>query len=236
MSTYPPYPHTCVPLRNPTFLPTMIWTTKVVGKTTKRSKFLRGRPDLIVWSADKNLGPVLTTKHKYATRVLTEHLSNPSVYQRLSPTEGESSLSHIVSLICLLYDTWYPPPVCGPKHPTQNTSYVVSPKPPSWSTSTSPPRYISPRVKPAQLSAWAAPFYMSWAAGRIHNSSPWLTYFLLCSAIPAIFSTNSPGSLPSLLPPACYPLTLFQCTQTLIQNMHLQPSHPYLTLTTNSFP
>lgn len=62
-------------------------------------RFLKSRPDLVVWNTDKNLGPAVSTRLQYYTLIHRDHLSDTGTYRELTPTAAHNRLKAICRLV-----------------------------------------------------------------------------------------------------------------------------------------
>ena len=59
-------------------------------------RFLKNRPDLLVWPTDKNLGPIVTTKQHYVELIIRDHLSDTKTYKKLHITLAQMHIRYNV--------------------------------------------------------------------------------------------------------------------------------------------
>ena len=59
----------------------------------------RNNTDFIVFPTDKNLGPAILERSIYVRRVLDDHLSDPTIYQRLTEEEASRSIQRLAASI-----------------------------------------------------------------------------------------------------------------------------------------
>lgn len=70
-------------------------------------KWLKDNPNIIVFNADKNLGPITMDRDEYIFLAHRDHLRNTTAYKRLTTEEKSSCILNVMTKIDTFCDIWH---------------------------------------------------------------------------------------------------------------------------------